>query len=104
MTIGIAEDGFTSKRVRKALMILSLVMVPFVLSTAFFFVDSYSLAVWNRETLAGPAPITLRGVKAFQFTAQIRALFDVTRVSYLNSSWASILSLVNNMSLPPNLP
>ncbi len=96
MTITIAEDGFTSKRTRMALMVLSLVMLPFILSTTFFFVDSYSLTVWNRETSVGPAPITLRGVKAFQFAAQIRALPDVTRVSYLNSSWASIISLVNN--------
>lgn len=96
MTITIAEDGFTSKRIRKALMTLSLVMVPFILSTTFFFVDSYSLTVWNRETSVGPAPITLRGVKAFQFAPQIRPLPDVTKVSYLNSSWASILSLVNN--------
>ena len=77
-------------------MTLSLVMIPFILSTTFFFVDSYSLTVWDRETSVGPAPITLRGVNAFQFAAQIRPLPDVTRVSYLNSSWASILSLVNN--------
>lgn len=92
----INEDKFTSIRFRKAITVLSLCFIPLFVSTSLFYIDSYSLVVWEQETSTGPASIVLRGLEAYQFSNAIQSLPGVTRVSHLLNSWASVISLPNN--------
>ncbi|TFG13116.1 hypothetical protein EU537_07335 [Candidatus Thorarchaeota archaeon] len=82
---------FASSMQRKGMTLIGLLLANAIFTGFFFYIDSYSLSVWDYETHVGPATMVITGSEVIHHIEGIRALPTVTRASYLRVSTAQIV-------------
>lgn len=66
---------------RKGMTLTGLLLANAIVAGFFFYIDSYSLSVWDYETHVGPSTMVITESEAIEYIEEIRALPTVTRAS-----------------------